>query len=130
MKSRKVKKDGKLIGHTTSKWEEIEGNFVEKLVLLTEVGDGISSASEKPHGVAPFNYASDTNEERTPLFTLGSPKLGSSKSPEEDLGDEITKLLERKDDEATSESLSGNSKDGGFELDFEDDDLGDKQNNR
>ncbi len=70
--------------------------------------------------MAPFNYASGAKKERTPLFKLGSPKSGAPKSPEEDLGDEITKLLEGKDEEFPFASLSGESDDGGIELDFED----------
>jgi hypothetical protein len=41
--------------------EEIEGNFVAKMVLLTEVGDGMSSASKKPYGVSVEIIASTSN---------------------------------------------------------------------
>ncbi len=115
------------VGHT--RWEEVEGRMVEKLVLLTEVEGGKSSVPKKPHGVGkgvePFNYATGGRDERTSLLTLGSPKCGTPKSPEEDLGDELTKLLEGKDDESPFASLNGDSEDANVELDFEDDDLGD-----
>ena len=56
------------------------------------------------------------NEESTPLVVLRGPKKGTPKSPEGDLGDEIQKLLEGKDEEA-NESLNGGSDEGSFELD-------------
>jgi hypothetical protein len=98
--------------------------FVEKLVPLSEVEGGKPSASKKPQGSTPFIHTSGQNGERTPLNKLKGPKKGTSKSTEGNLDEEISKLLEGKEGQAANESLSGDSEDS-FELDFDDDDLGD-----
>ncbi len=123
MVSRRVEKDGLLLGHT-KRVKEANG-FVEKLVPLSEVEEGKPSASKKPQGSTPFIQTSGVNEESTSLVMLSGAKERASKSPEGDLGDEISKLLEGKGREAGNESLNGDSEDASFDLDFEDDDLGD-----
>ncbi len=92
MVSRRVEKDGVLLGNT--KWVKEANGFVEKLVPLSKVEEGKPLASKKPQGSTPFKHTLGVNEESTPLVMLGSPKKGTSKSPEGDLGGEIQKLLE------------------------------------
>ena len=110
MVSRRVEKDGVLLGHT--KWVEEANGFVEKLVSLTGIEEGMPSTSEKPQGITPVSRAPGLDDE------------GASESPEGHLGEELQKLLEGKDG-ATNESLNGDSDDGSFELDYLEDDMGD-----
>ncbi len=83
MVSRRVEKDGVLLGHTT--WVKEANGFVEKLVPLSEVEEGKPSASKKPQGSTPFIHTSGQKEERTPLINLMGPKKGTSKSTEGNL---------------------------------------------
>ena len=99
MVSRRIEEDGVLLGHT--KWVKEGQCFVEKLVPITEA------------------------EEGRPLVIRRGSNNREPKSPEEDLSEEITKLLERKDGPERRESLSGDSEEGSFDLDYFADEMGD-----
>jgi hypothetical protein len=99
MVSRRVEKDGVLLGHT--KWVKEADSFVEKLVPLTEA------------------------EEGRPLVIRRGSSNEKSKSSEGDLGEEISKLLEGKEGHAANESLNGSSEEGSFDLDYLEDEMGD-----
>ncbi len=70
-------------------------------------------------------YLGREREERLPLVALGSTRVRASKFTEEELGEEMLKLLESKEGEARNDSLNGGSEDESFDLDFSEDELGD-----
>jgi hypothetical protein len=118
MVSRRIEKDGLLLGHIT--WVKEANGFMEKLVPLSEVEEGMPSSPKKPQGSTPFILTSEQNEERTPLINLMGPEKGTSKSPEGNLEEELSKLLERKRGQRYNESLIGDDED--YLVDFEDED--------
>jgi hypothetical protein len=123
MVPRSISKDGVMLGHTKWVWMERANNFVEKLAPLPDLEERIA-AIEKPQGINTFNYASGEKEERLPLVTLGSTMGRASKFTEENLGEEISKLLESKEGGSNNGSLNGGSEDDSLDIDFEEDDLG------
>ncbi len=64
-------------------------------------------------------------EEGRPLVIRRGSNNREPKSPEEDLSEEITKLLGRKDGPERKESLSGDSEEGSLDLDYLADEMGD-----
>ena len=99
-------------------------NFVEKLVPLPDLEERIQ-AIEKLQGINPFNHASGEKEERLPLVALGSTRARATKYSEEELGEEMLKLLESKEERAKNDSMNEGSDEDSLDLDFSEDELGD-----